>query len=221
MNSPGSKNKVFAKMGDKINSFFKKFNDNVQDKMDKILVDKVAFQTMTQQNEQLNQRITGQEDDFNLQYRTFQSELQNLGKKICSLESEKQVLLKQVTELKHSVAASDNKNRKNDHETVTSDSSNSLKDSKNEFDDELKRLKHENGEKARNISKLMAERMKTEADYCSKIERLNTAVQQRDKLLAVQQQESDRINSLENRIAQLQCVEIVIHKFCFYDFYNN
>merc|ERR1711884_224931 len=194
-------------MGDKINNFFKKFNDNVQEKMDKILVDKTVFQSLTQQNEQLNQKITSQEDDFNLQYQTFQKEPQNLGKKICTLENEKQELLTSLTNLKHTLAAKDNckttENEQDEPNQNFSENSDKIQAMENEFDDELKRLKNENAEKSRNISKLMAERMKTEAEYCSKIERLNSTIQQKDNILSKHQNESDTIIEYKNRITDL------------------
>ena len=86
-------------MSDRINTFFKKVNDTVQ--IDKILVNKIEYQNLINQNTNLTQRISSQEDDFNLQYQTFQAELQNLGKKVCQLEKERETFKSEISNLKN------------------------------------------------------------------------------------------------------------------------
>merc|ERR1712066_727334 len=116
--------------------------------------------------------------------------------------------LTSLSDLKHTLAAKDNsktpeKAQNEENSDPVDNSSSKIQAMKNEFDDELKRLKIENSEKSRNISKLMAERMKTEAEYCSKIERLNSAIQQRDTILSKHQENSDTMSECKQRISDL------------------
>jgi len=157
----------------------------------KIYVNEIYFNNLITQNEQLSNKINSQEDDFNLQYQTFQQELSHLGERICVLEAERKELFSENTSLKHLLASKKegekNKKEANDDskendESVEEDNDND-EAIKNEFDNEIKRLRSHNTEQQRIISKLMKDKMVSESENFSKIERLTNLNEQKEKII--------------------------------------
>ena len=174
-------------MTDKFNSFFKKFKEP-----------DVDVNEILRQNQALNLKINSQEDDFNLQYKTFQSELQNLGQKIAALEEEKKKITDENISLKKSLAGRkisvSSGNTPSDTELERSEKDDEFS---NEYELEIERLKKENLEKSRTVSKLFNEKLKAEAEFCSKYERLKSQIKGKSEA-------EDKIKSLENDVRELK-----------------
>lgn len=177
----------------------------------KIQVNETYFNNLLSQNEQLNNKIQSQEDDFNLQYSTFQNELKSLGDKICILENERKTYFDQNTELKHLLASQkeESKNKaKKEKKDRDKDSKNSENtetangDSRASSDTESETEEEDENSEATKATKIVNEF----DNEIKSLRKQNTEKQTIiNKLMAESMKsESENFNKIERLVSELQ-----------------